>query len=211
MPVVPTQYCHFQHNIATFTPQNVPIWVINCMITRLLFTMGTIYLIWRLTMRITWENVSKLSHRVPGREHTQVICTPSPQACLEWDSSSSFSCHPVQPKSLSGAKYSTKNMIQKYFLPAPHRFQTEQEQLSVKYRMSDWMSNCLKLQKNKNTYSQTQAILLGRGHTECVSLAFCFSLKVEQTQWSKANKFSHLISIFPLTILRSVFFNICMY
>lgn len=151
-------------------------------------------------MRITSENVSKLSHMVPGRGHTQeisgLICTPSPQVFLEWDSSSFFSCHPVQPTSLSGAKYLTKNMIQNYSLPAPPPFQTEQEQLPVKYRMSDWMSNSLSLPKNKNTYTQIQSILLGKWHTEHVSLAFCFSLTVGQKQWSMSNKFSYPFYLF---------------
>ena len=130
------------------------------------------------------------------KKYQALICTLSPQVCLEWDPSSTFSCHPVRPISFSGAKYLTQNMIQKYSLPAHPQFQTEQEQLPLKYRMSDWMSNSLSLQKNKNTYSQIQSILLGRWHTQLVSLSLCFSLKVGQTQWSITNKFSHAFYLF---------------
>lgn len=130
------------------------------------------------------------------KKYQALICTLGPQVCLEWEPSSSFSCHPVRPISFSGAKYLTKNMIQKYSLPAPPQFQTEQEQLPLKYRISDSMSNSLSLQKNKNTYSQIQSILLGRWHTQLVSLSLCFSLKVGQTQWSITNKFSHPFNLF---------------
>ena len=130
------------------------------------------------------------------KKYQALICTLGPQVCMEWEPSSSFSCHPVRPISFSGAKYLTKNMIQKYSLPAPPQFQTEQEQLPLKYRMSDWMSNSLSLQKNKNTYSQIQSILLGSWHTEWVSLSLCFSLKVGKTQWSITNKFSHPVNLF---------------
>ena len=130
------------------------------------------------------------------KKYQALICTPSPQVCLEWEPSSSFSCHPVWPIAFSGAKYLTKNMIQKCSLPTPPPFQTEQEQLPVKYRMSDWMSNFLSLQKNKNTYSQIQSTLLGRWQAELVRLSLCFSLKVGQTQWSITNKFSHPFYLF---------------
>ena len=50
------------------------------------------------------------------KKYQALICTPSPQVCLEWEPSSSFSCHPVWPIAFSGAKYLTKNMIQKIFL-----------------------------------------------------------------------------------------------
>ena len=93
-------------------------------------------------------------------------------------------------------KYSTKNIIQKYFLPALPQFRTEQEQLLMKYRMSCWMSNSLHLQKNKNTYFQIQSILLGRWHTEHTRPALCSSLKVGQTQWIITNTFSHPFYLF---------------